>query len=254
MRLGGYFDRFPRHVVSIIGCGGKTSLMRHLAKNRRKQKTLVTTTTHTQLPQAADGLFDRLLVTPPFEAPLDPPVGITLAGTLREGGNSLASLPPDTLESLIPHFDNVYIEADGSRTLPLKGWAAHEPVITASTTLTVGILPLWPLGKAVSEGLVHRLSLFTAITGAAAGVAVTHAHYAALIAGQPERADSARLAGAHTLFAISKGGLVLFFNQVEDDRTMDSARELAAMLPGAFRARRDGIIAGSIQRDYVEAL
>jgi probable selenium-dependent hydroxylase accessory protein YqeC len=138
--------------------------------------------------------------------------------------------------------------------LPLKGWAAHEPVITASTTLTVGVLPLWPLGRAVSVGLVHRLPLFTAIIGAVAGVAVTHANYAALIAGQPERADAARLAGAHTLFAVSKGARVLFFNQVEDERTMDSARELAAILPSGFRAGLDGIIAGSIQRDYVEVL
>jgi hypothetical protein len=47
---------------------------------------------------------------------------------------------------------------------------------------------------------------------------------------------------------------VLFFNQVEDERTMDSAREIAALLPPGFRAGLDGIIAGSIQRDHVEAL
>ncbi|MDR2658933.1 MAG: putative selenium-dependent hydroxylase accessory protein YqeC, partial [Spirochaetaceae bacterium] len=144
MLLNDFFGRFDRTVVSITGCGGKTSLMwalaRRMAAGGGGKKTLVTTTTHTQSPGGASGLFDYFFdETASASYGLVPPCGIGFAGNHRSGF-SVSSLTLPALERVIPLFDRVFIEADGSRSKPLKAWASYEPVITESTTVTVGIL------------------------------------------------------------------------------------------------------------------
>jgi probable selenium-dependent hydroxylase accessory protein YqeC len=252
LRLTDFFGRFMRRgdVVSVIGCGGKTSLLWALAEQKRRQKTLVTTSTHTQKPDGA-GMFDCFFDGASFGDfnGFKPRAGITFAGNTGASGHSVSSLPLPLLEKIIPFFDYVFIEADGSRTLPLKAWAAYEPVITDSTTITVGILPLWPLGKPVSPELVHRLSLFTALTGAKEGGVINPEHYVTLISG-PETDGIA----AHSMFSISKGKKILFFNQVEDENQLEKARRLTAMLPSEFKAGLQAVIAGSIRENRMELL
>jgi probable selenium-dependent hydroxylase accessory protein YqeC len=266
MRLTDFFGRLikNRDVVSVTGCGGKTSLIWTLAACKRKHKTLVTTTTHTQKPEDS-GLFDFFFDEAAGQS-FTPSNGITLAGNPRRRGGlagsfSLSSFSLPALESIIPLFDYVFIEADGSRTLPLKAWAHYEPVITESTTISIGILPLWTLGKPVSGGFIHRLPLFTALSGASEGDSIKLEHYVPVISGftidgidmdsPPEQADAGR---AHSLFRIAKGKKILFFNQVEDRQQFENARRLVAMLPPGFRKELFAVIAGSIREQQVEQL
>ncbi|MDR2444708.1 MAG: putative selenium-dependent hydroxylase accessory protein YqeC [Spirochaetaceae bacterium] len=245
-----------RQVVSIIGCGGKTSLLWALATLARGKKTLVTTTTHTQRPEQASGLYDYFFdeVASSGIKPVD---GVWLAGNVNSSDFSISSFSIPALERIIPFFDNVFIEADGSRTKPLKAWAAYEPVITDSTTVSVGILPLWPLGRPVSQEIVHRLQLFTALSGANEDHIIGLEHYLPVISGRTQDGfdrDSALSGFAHSLFKISGGEKVLFFNQVEDEEQMENARRLAAMLPPDFRAGLSAVIAGSVRQDRIELL
>jgi probable selenium-dependent hydroxylase accessory protein YqeC len=259
MRLADFFDLLKtsgRQVVSIIGCGGKTTLLWALAARARGKKTLVTTTTHTQKPEQAAGLFDYFF-DEAASAGLKVPDGIGLAGNINSSGFSISSFSLSALERIIPLFDNVFIEADGSRTKPLKAWAAYEPVITDSTTVSVGILPLWPLGRPVSEELVHRLPLFTALSGANEGRIIGLKHYLPLISGRREDGfdmDAALSGFTHSMFKVSGGEKVLFFNQVEDEGQMEDARRLADMLPADFRAGLSAVVAGSAKQDRVELL
>ncbi|MDR1351993.1 MAG: putative selenium-dependent hydroxylase accessory protein YqeC, partial [Treponema sp.] len=135
--------------VTIIGSGGKTSLIWHLARRFAEKPRAV-------------------LVTP--TAKMFPPAeslpGVTVKGILNPETGKLEALPPGELEKLPAAYDIVLIEGDGSRGLPLKGWAEHEPVIPPFTAITVGVLPLWPLGRPVSEEIIHRLPEFCALTGA----------------------------------------------------------------------------------------
>ncbi|MDR0662645.1 MAG: putative selenium-dependent hydroxylase accessory protein YqeC [Spirochaetaceae bacterium] len=246
-------------VVSVTGCGGKTSLIWTLAEWKRRQKTLVTTTTHTQKPEGVGQVnffFDESA-----SQNFKPSNGITLAGNLNGRGASIRSFSVSVLESMIPLFDHVFIEADGSRALPLKAWAHYEPVITESTTVTIGILPLWPLGKPVSQGFIHRLSLFIALSGAKEGGGIDLEHYVPVISGRSvdgvdmdAALEQAAGGGAHSLFRIAKGKKILFFNQIEDKRQFENARRLVAMLPSGFRRDLLAVIAGSIRDDRVEQL
>ena len=230
--------------ITVIGSGGKTSLIWHLASclgsstgesgektDLKKRKILVTTTTKMFMP---DNNFIRSLH------------GVTFEGTFNKTSGKIESLPPGRLEDLIPDYDLVLIEGDGSRGLPLKAWEDKEPVVPSFTDLTIGMLPLWPMGKPVSEEIVHRLPLFCALTGARVGEPLQMEHILALIPG---------------LFAKARGKKILFFNQIEDNASLELARQLTQSLPPTglrmppdFRAGLCKIIAGSVFSNYLEVL
>ncbi|GHU20737.1 hydroxylase accessory protein YqeC [Spirochaetia bacterium] len=243
-------------VLTVIGSGGKTSLIWCLAQYLRGQhkddgrpcKILVTPTTKMLVPPAqagsSGGLYDHYCNGTPVvsRTTSDCKDGITLAGIFNEKTGKLESLPPETLERIATAYDLVLIEGDGSRGLPLKAWAEHEPAVPPFTTVTVGILPLMSLGMPVSETFVHRLPLFSTLSGAREGDILKPEHLVRVITGTPN---------AKGLFADAKGRRILFFNQVEDDKTLRSARELVSLLPKDFRSGLGGIITGSVRRDTV---
>jgi probable selenium-dependent hydroxylase accessory protein YqeC len=180
---------------------------------------------------------------PGFAVP--PGGGISLAGPLNPETGKLEALPPGLLAAMVPGYDLALLEGDGSRGLPLKGWAGHEPVVPPYTTLSVGVIPISPLGEKVSEALVFRLPQFTRLTGAGEGDRVSAAHLAALITGN---------GGGRGLFYAARGKKLLFINQVEGAARREEARNLAASLPAGFLAGLEGLIAGSVEGDCLEVL
>ena len=65
-----------------------------------------------------------------------------------------------------PGVDWVVVEADGSRMLPVKAPAAHEPVVPVETTLLVPVVGIDALSGPIGE-VAHRPELVSAITGLA---------------------------------------------------------------------------------------
>jgi len=260
-------------VVTVIGSGGKTSLIWHLASSLRVsrqalhgkesspcRKILVSPTTKMFVPPRQAKLYDRYFGAP-GELSFDPAPGVTLAGCFNKASGKLESLPPGDLERMVPGYDLVLLEGDGSRGLPLKAWSPDEPVVPSFTEFTIGVLPLWPLGKPVSEEIIHRLPLFLALTAAEARETLKPEHILALITGKviTDRAQSYDSSGAGAsplsgLFAKAHGKKLLFFNQIEDNKALEQARDLAGLLPPAFRAGISGIIAGSVKEDWVAEL
>ena len=252
-------ERTPA-VVTVIGSGGKTSLIWRLAADLSPgRKVLVTPTAKMLVPPPEEKLYDRYCNTNSLcdanllcdDIPPAPVSGITLAGHFNESIGKLESLPLPALSKLIPEYDLALIEGDGSKGLPLKAWADYEPVVPAFTTLTVGVVPLWPLGKPVAENLIHRLPLFLSLTGATTGETLTPKHIIALITGDAGKVENSFLAG---LFVKARGKKLLFFNQAEDDYALRQAREIASLLPTAFRDGLSGIIAGSVRLNEVSAI
>ncbi|MCL2842770.1 MAG: selenium cofactor biosynthesis protein YqeC [Oscillospiraceae bacterium] len=152
----------PGDVATVVGSGGKTSLLARLVRENRHQRVLVSTTTkmlQTELEQMAGAHL--------------------LYGEEVDG--KITAPPIRELATATTEFDLILLECDGSRGLPLKGWAEHEPVVPTFATVTVSILPIWPLGQPVGPQLIHREAAFCALTGAALGKPVTIQHLAAVI-------------------------------------------------------------------------
>lgn len=234
-------------VITVIGSGGKTSLIWHLARclrqgpDRSVRKILVTPGAKMALRQP-DAQFDRFCEG----APAAIFNGVTLAGISNEKTGKLDALASSDFERITGNYDLVLVEGDGSRGLPLKGWADNEPVVPAVTGITVGVISLGPLGMAASAELIHRLPLFCALTGAEPGEPLGLAHFAAAISGSTKDGTAAK-----NLFSAARGKKVLFINQIEDDAACSRARELVSLLRPGFRLTLSAILAGSVRRNTV---
>ncbi len=219
----------PGDVVSVIGCGGKTSLIYRLALENRLCRVLLSTTTR-MFPPPGHLVDWKLEPGEPTRR------GVNLLG--EERGSKLGGVPFQTLMAACPADGLTLLEADGSKQLPLKGWADHEPVIPPFTTVTIGIVPLWTVGLPCGEKIVHRLPLFQALTGSVKGDNITLNHIAAMIT------------HPRGMFQKAVGRRGLLINQVESPETLMLARELAALLPDTISP----IVAGSLQQEKVTVL
>jgi probable selenium-dependent hydroxylase accessory protein YqeC len=198
----------PKGVISIIGAGGKTSLMFCLAKelSRAGKKVLTTTTTKIFFP-------DKALSPETVMASSAPDLIEKSKASLRRHSHfsagrhhdlvsgKLEGFSPEILDALWQAglFDWIMVEADGSRQKPLKATDVHEPVIPSSTTCLVLVAGLDSLGLPLDEAHVHRASIFSKNTGLGLGQIVDEPAIAASIAMELEKAAGFCAALDHVL-------------------------------------------------------
>ena len=139
--------------------------------------------------------------------------------------------PPEEIALLAARadVDVVVIEADGSRSLPFKAPAEHEPVVHPLTTLLVAVAGIDILGAPLDEEHVHRARRAAALAGVPEGVPVTAEIVARVLAhplgGAKGRPDGARF--------------VPLVNRADDAAAAARGREILALLvqhPGVDRA------------------
>ena len=204
-------------VTSVIGSGGKTSLLAALA--RELPGTVVLTTTTHILP------FPNMpLVTSADADDVRAALAesrVVCVGSQAEKNGKLVT-PELSIDALASLADYVLVEADGARRLPLKAHAAWEPVIPARSGRTILVLGASGLGRPVREA-VHRPELFCRLVGCTPDDPAT-----------PELV--ARAANAEALADVA------LVNQA--DAAPDAARDLAALL--AVPAFVGSVQAGSI--------
>ena len=128
-------------MTAIIGSGGKTSLMMRLAEELAERgRVIVCTSTHIMRPEnmaVAESAGEIQTVTDLAgegnRDTKDPQKSIgawktpVCIGT--PAGNGKLTAPAESFEELAGIADYVLVEADGSKRLPLKCHAPHEPVI-----------------------------------------------------------------------------------------------------------------------------
>ena len=158
-------------VTSIVGSGGKTTLLRILAHELTETScagfthgphagaTLILATTTHFLPFA-----NIPLVTSADERVLSCALAHShsvCVGTPVETGQTQGKLgtSPIAFERLSTLADYVIVEADGARHLPLKAHAAHEPRVWPGSVETVLVLGASGLNRPVAQ-VVHRSALF----------------------------------------------------------------------------------------------
>ena len=141
-----------KRIISVIGAGGKTTLLHHLAEGYRRKglRVLVTTTTHMLIEADTDLSCDSFVIGHKLETD-----GYCMAGARCEEPKKICALPHQVLEDVYAVADIVLIEADGAKHHSLKYPAAHEPVIVPETTEVILLMGLWELGKP-AETVVYR--------------------------------------------------------------------------------------------------
>jgi probable selenium-dependent hydroxylase accessory protein YqeC len=170
-----------REVVSLVGSGGKTTLMFRLAKDLlRKGRNVVTTTTTKILEPSREE--SSTLCVDSDEARLKEFVcdrigrdhHITIAGE-RIGMGKLKGISPDLVTELsaLPRIDYILVEADGASGRPVKAPREKEPVIPSCTTLVVAIAGMDGIGAELTEENAFQPERISRLTGIPMGGRLT---------------------------------------------------------------------------------
>lgn len=153
------FQKKCPRIISVVGAGGKTTLIFRLAKELRQigKSVLITTTTKMYVPQQyyvpwkEDGNYK-------FRKEIQEQLskeGIAVTGKLLHTGEKISGLPEKEWEYLPKLCDVLLVEADGSRQRPVKVPAAHEPVLFQGTELVIGVLGFRSIGQKILDA-AHR--------------------------------------------------------------------------------------------------
>ena len=129
-----------KEIISIIGAGGKTTLIHRLADEYRKQnnKVLICTTTHMFREPETDISCNAEQIIAKMEQQ-----GSCMAGKLDgENSDKITTLSEDVLRRAMDHADVTLIEADGSK---------HQPVIYPYSTKIIHVMELWNLGEPIKK-------------------------------------------------------------------------------------------------------
>lgn len=150
-----------RGVTALIGGGGKTTLLYTLTEELRKKGTvLLCTSTHIMRPTQYEVL--ERAGEAEISAALSAHGAVCVGEPSAEGKLGPPSLSFDALARLA---DYVLVEADGSKRLPLKAHAPHEPVIPKEACCVLCVVGARGFDRPIREA-VHHPEQFCTLTGA----------------------------------------------------------------------------------------
>lgn len=188
-----------RKVFSVIGSGGKTTLIKAAAAVFCNEMRV-------------GAAASAKMYYPDASWPL-PQLHVYADQILKNG--KMAGISGRLLDRAVSENDLLLIEADGSAGRPLKGWAPYEPVIAAQTQVTVCVIPAHLLGSILREEDIHRPEYFRRLTGRAAGDVMELDAYVRLIAGEGG------------LLAKGRGERILVLTHCDDDAGAQRGRRIA---------------------------
>lgn len=212
-----------RGIVSVVGAGGKKSLMRVLAERHPGRVCLTTTV---RIPPLGP-VPDRTEIVAPAAAlpaalaqsPSGARVVFCAQPEVRPG--RFEGVPAALVPALhaAGHFDLTLVKADGARMRMVKAPGNDEPIIAAGSTLIVPVASVGVLGEALDDRIAHRPELIARICGATPGEALDAAHLARLlVSAEGGRRDACGIE------------VVPMLTHADDDASLARAREVAMLV------------------------
>lgn len=165
-----------KEVISLVGGGGKTTLMFALAREIATNHSTVITTTTTKIWQPTY-VETHLIIDADEERLVSRTIDsiskhrhITLASKQLPDGK-LKGISRELVDALIglEEISHVIVEADGAAGKSIKAPNAFEPVIPWSTSLVIPIVGLDALGQRLSPDIAFRQDIVSRITGLVSG-------------------------------------------------------------------------------------
>jgi probable selenium-dependent hydroxylase accessory protein YqeC len=199
------FNIEENEVISLVGGGGKTTLMFAIAGELSSNGSPVITTTTTKIASYEPSRYHspRLIV----EQDEDTAVSlvqdclkkhrqVTLVSEEIPGVNKFKGIKPETVDRLAKlNIATIIVEADGASRKPLKAPNDTEPVIPESTTLLIPVTGIDALNRPLTAGNVFRAEIAAELLGVPIGEKMTAVLIARLLThargitrGTPEQA------------------------------------------------------------------
>ncbi|WP_270505826.1 selenium cofactor biosynthesis protein YqeC [Paraclostridium sordellii] len=220
-------------IITVVGAGGKTSLITYLSKRLSSNyKVLLTTTTKIYLPKSSD-FNNMIMLNEKSDTFIDK--GITLCGKFINNENKVVGLSFNELDKLLEKFDISLIEGDGSKRKKLKGWKEDEPLVHPKTTKCIGVIDITSYNMYINETNIHRVDKFLEICGEVNNK-VSLENLKNIILNK------------NGLFKNSVGEKILFINKVENSYKEELTNKLIKMIKKEDNNMK--VIYGSLIKDY----
>jgi len=237
-----------REAISLVGAGGKTTLMFRLARELANQKKTVLTTTTTRILEPHADEIPVLFIHPDEDKikqyvhdHLDQYRHITLATERLESGK-LKGISPHLAVALWNSvaIDYLIVEADGARGLSVKAPREGEPVIPENSTLVVGILGVDGVGVELGEERVCGAEQVSRLTGIPMGAEITDQAMAVLMTDR-----QGILRGAP-----SSSRVVALLNKVDIPNGLTKARRIAQDILGKKGLRIERVVLARLKMEF----
>ena len=236
-----------REMISLVGAGGKTTLMFRLARELFLEGKKVVTTTTTKILEPASGETAFLFIHPDEEKlkefvlqRLDQYRHITLARERLESGK-LKGVSSGLVNDLWSshEIDTMIIEADGAAGRPVKAPREGEPVIPSNTTFVVAILGVDGVGMELNEENVFQAERVSKMTGIPMGEKITDEAMAVLMT-HPEGIFKG---------APSSSKIIVFLNKVDIPDGMIKGKGVAQKIFERKHPKIERVVLGQLKRD-----
>lgn len=237
-------------MVSIVGAGGKTTLMFNLAGELLKAKSSVMTTTSTKIFRPAIEQSSSVMISgDPAEVVRyadrhsKDGLHLTAAAGYDEASDKLLGYAPEQINEILSsgRFHYILIEADGAARRPLKAPASHEPVIPSETSMLIAVIGLDGLGVPLTEDRVFRPYQYTRLTGLPMGKIVT-AESVCTVLMHPKGIMKGCPATARRF---------VFLNKAETPSRQAIGRKVGSILFETARDKISDVLMGSLQNEKV---
>ena len=184
------FNLRRNRYVFLIGGGGKTTVLRAIARHLSQSgKTVIaTTSTNTMRPPAdfcecvvIDDRLPEVIVQ--LRSAFRSRRLVTAGRKLVPPTDKLSGFTAEQLDDLRHDqtADYILVEADGSAGLPLKAHNSYEPVLSNAADLVIAVVGVDCIGRPMTEQYVHRAERFQSLVGRAIGENVTPEDVAGII-------------------------------------------------------------------------
>jgi molybdenum cofactor cytidylyltransferase len=231
-------------VVSLVGAGGKTTAMYRLGQELAAQGWRVITTTTTMIRRPLGDQVREVVVEEHAGKAVHQVAEallhhgpVALASRWIADENKLKGIAAELVAELRAVADAVIVEADGARGLPLKAPAAYEPVVPDCTTVLIPLAGISAVGRRLTAQSVHRPELVAELTGLEPGQVVTPDAIARLLVHPRGGLKNAP----------PDSRVIPLINQVDDELSLASAREIAAGAKSSPRV--DRVLIGAVADD-----
>ena len=239
------FDINQGEVISLVGAGGKTTLMFALARELALAGEMVITTTTTKIFEPSPS--ETFLVLEPDEekmfALVPEALGryrhITLATKRLASVGKVDGIRPELVAQLakLKQVFGIIVEADGAKRRPLKAPNATEPVIPQNSSLVIPVVGIDALGRQLTEDNTFRPQIISRLTGLPLGgiisaevVATLITHAQGIIKGSPSYAR-----------------IVPLINKVDWEENLSKAEDLAIKILERRHPQINKVVLGRVQ-------
>ncbi len=237
-------------VISLVGGGGKTTLMFALAQELTSAGKHVVTTTTTRILESEPLLHGSPLLVVEREdhrliklvtAGLTQFGHVTVASEKLSDQGRLKGIAPETVDKLakLSRIPFIIVEADGAARRPLKAPNTFEPLIPESTTLVIPVVGIDALGSQLCEEQVFRCHIVSRITGLALGEIVSADAIATLIT-HPDGIAKGTPATAR---------IIPFLNKIDLNNGLWKGRLLAAKILERKHPQIERVVLSQAQAD-----